>query len=85
MFLIAVCTIVLGFQVFSSDTLQENSYSDYVAYKIKMKKERANLKNDQPDKALLWYYEQRAFPNNSIPDNWREEAFRHIQIYNRST
>ncbi|MGQ9643951.1 MAG: FlgD immunoglobulin-like domain containing protein, partial [Ignavibacterium sp.] len=85
MFSIAFCAIILGFQIFSSDTTQENSYSDYVAYKIKMKKERANLKNDQPDKALLWYYEQRAFPNNSIPDNWREEAFRHIQIHNRST
>ncbi|MCL6495842.1 MAG: hypothetical protein K6T54_13855, partial [Ignavibacterium sp.] len=82
---VAVCAIVLGFQIFSSDTLQENSYSDYIAYKIKMKKERANLKYDQPDKAMLWYYEQRAFPNNSIPDNWREEAYRHIQIHNRST
>lgn len=84
-FPILVCAMFLGFQIFSSDTVEENSYSDFVAYRIKIKKERANLKNDQPDKAMLWYYEQRAYPNNTIPENWREEAYRHIQLNNRST
>lgn len=28
--------------------------------------------------------EQRAYPNNSIPDNWRDEANRHIRLNNLS-
>ncbi|AFH50099.1 Hypothetical protein IALB_2396 [Ignavibacterium album JCM 16511] len=83
--MIALGAVIIGFQVFTKESSNEKTYSDYLEYKIKMKKERANLKNDQPDKALLWYYEQRAFPNNSIPDNWRDEAYRHIQLHNRRT
>ncbi len=82
---IALGAIILGFQIFSSGSTNEKTYSDYLAYKIKVKKERSNLKNDQPDKAMLWYYQQRAFPNNSIPENWRDEAYRHIQLHNKSS
>lgn len=84
-FMIAIIAIIVGFSIFSTETINENDYSDYLAYKIKLKKERSDLKNDQPDKALLWYYEQRAYPNGSIPDNWKEEAYRHIQLNNRRT
>ncbi len=52
--------------------------------KFEIEKENSKLKYDQPDKALLWYYEQRAYPNNKIPDNWREEAYRHISLNNLS-
>ncbi len=83
--MIALGAVIIGFQIFTSEGSYEKSYSDFLENKIKMKKERANLKNDQPDKALLWYYEQRAYPNGSIPDNWREEAYRHIQLQNRRT
>ena len=76
--------LVFGFLFFKVDTVKTFTMEDFRNYKIEKKKANANLKNDQPDKALLWYYEQRAYPNNSIPDNWRSEAYRHISLNNVS-
>lgn len=76
--------LVFGFLFFKVDTVKTFTMEDFRNYKIEKKKASANLKNDQPDKALLWYYEQRAYPNNSIPDNWRSEAYRHISLNNVS-
>lgn len=33
---------------------------------------------------MLWYYQQRAYPNNQIPANWRDEAVKHINSNNIS-
>lgn len=75
-------SVLFGFLSFKSDQPQTFTMKDFENFRIEKKKAKAHLKYDQPDKALLWYYEQRAYPNNSIPDNWREEAFRHIQSNN---
>ena len=58
---------------------------DFENFRIQKKIAKSKLKYDQPDKALLWYYEQRAYPNNSIPENWRNEALRHISANNISS
>jgi photosystem II stability/assembly factor-like uncharacterized protein len=41
--------------------------------------ERHEAKSDQPDKALLWYFEQRAYPAGHIPLDWKERALAHIR------
>ncbi len=33
--------------------------------------------------AAKWYYQQRAYPYGKIPNNWREEAYKHIAMYNQ--
>ena len=79
-----IAASVLGFFYFNSNTVKTFTMEDFINYKIEKKKAKSNLKYDQPDKAMQWYYEQRAYPNNSIPDNWREEAYRHISLNNVS-
>lgn len=76
--------ITFSFIYISNDDVKTFTMNDFLNFKIQQKKQRANLKNDRPDKAMLWYFEQRAYPNNSIPENWREEAQRHILSNNIS-
>ncbi len=73
-----------GFFYFNVDNIKTFTMEDFRNYKIEKKKAESKLKNDQPDKAMLWYYQQRAYPNNFIPENWREEAYRHISLNNVS-
>lgn len=75
---------ILGFSYFNTDYIKTYTLEDFKNFRIEKKKEKSKLKYDQPDKAMLWYYEQRAYPNNNIPDNWRDEANRHIGLNNLS-
>lgn len=79
-----IVSAFLGFIFLSSNFIETYTMKDFENFRVERKKAKSKLKYDQPDKALLWYYEQRAYPNNSIPDNWREEAYRHINANNLS-
>ncbi len=76
--------LVFSFYYFTNNTVKTFTAEDFRNYKIEEEKAESKFKNDQPDEALLWYYKQRAYPNNSIPANWREEAYDHISTYNVS-
>lgn len=39
-------------------------------------------KADKPGEAVKWFYEQRAYPASSIPEDWRIKALAHIERYN---
>lgn len=45
-------------------------------------KEDEKLETGYALEAAKWYYEQRAYPLGSIPQNWREEAYNHIAQFN---
>jgi photosystem II stability/assembly factor-like uncharacterized protein len=79
-----IAALVFGFIYFTTDFVQTYTLEDFRNFRIEKKKEKSKLKYDQPDKAMLWYYEQRAYPNNRIPDNWRDEALKHINLNNVS-
>ncbi len=79
-----IAAFIFGFYYFTNDFVQTYTLEDFRNFRIEKKKEKSKLKYDQPDKAMLWYYEQRAYPNNRIPDNWRDEALKHISINNVS-
>lgn len=79
-----IAAFIFGFIYFTNDVVQTYTLEDFEKIRIEKKKEKSKLKYDQPDKAMLWYYEQRAYPNNRIPDNWRDEALKQISINNVS-
>lgn len=79
-----IALITFSFLYFSADSVQTFTAEDFRNFRIQKKKEKSKLKYDQPDKAMLWYYQQRAYPNNTIPEKWREEAQRHIELNNIS-
>jgi len=79
-----IAASVFGFIYFTTDFVKTYTLQDFRNFRIEKKKEKSKLKYDQPDKAMLWYYEQRAYPNNRIPDNWRDEALKHIDLNNIS-
>ena len=79
-FSLLFASFILGFFYFTFDNVTTFTQEDFRNFRIEKKKANSKLKNDQPDKALLWYYEQRAYPNNKIPDNWREEAYKQINL-----
>jgi photosystem II stability/assembly factor-like uncharacterized protein len=72
------------FFYFTSDTAKTFTMEDFEKFRIERKTAKSKLKYDQPDKAMVWYYEQRAYPNSRIPDNWRDEAIKHISVNNIS-
>lgn len=58
---------------------------DYITWKIEQKKAGVKkAKAGYPDKAMEWYIEQRAYPGTTIPENWREDALKHIKANNTS-
>lgn len=46
------------------------------------RKKRKQIKTDHPAEAMRWFYEQRAYPNGTIPLDWKERAFEHIRRNN---
>ncbi|OGV01409.1 MAG: hypothetical protein A2315_13335 [Ignavibacteria bacterium RIFOXYB2_FULL_35_12] len=56
--------------------------NDFIQWKIEKKKQKKPT-NGMPDKAMQWYYEQRAYPQGSIPVDWREKALIEIQQKNQ--
>lgn len=63
------------------NTEEEFTMNDYINWKIEQKKNK-KPSYGFPDKAMQWYYEQRAYPLGYIPENWREKALEHITKYN---
>lgn len=43
---------------------------------------RRLAKPDNPGEAMRWFYEQRAYPLQTIPLDWKQRAFDHIQAHN---
>lgn len=79
-----IVAVTFSFFYFKTDSGNTITAEDFRQYRIQKKKEKSKLKYDQPDKAMLWYYQQRAYPNNQIPANWRDEAVKHINSNNIS-
>lgn len=71
---------------FRFNIVTEASYTikDFMNYKIEKESESDKAEFDRPDEALRWYFQQRAYPNNFIPDNWQTEAYKHIKLHNTS-
>jgi len=70
-----------SYDVFVNDEPVEQSYKDYIKWKIE-KKKNAKPTYGFPDEAAKWFYEQRAYPLGEIPVNWRVEALDHIKKNN---
>ena len=79
-----IAALTFSFIYFNTDNVKTFTAEDFRNYRIEKKKAKSKAKYDKPDEAMLWYYEQRAYPHNNIPDNWRDEAYRHINLNNFS-
>jgi len=66
---------------FFTDNRREATNEDFLNYRIEKKKNK-KPSYGMPDKATLWYYQQRAYPLGYIPENWRVEAYEHIKKNN---
>lgn len=53
---------------------------DFAKHKIESREDYNAY--DKPMEAIKFWFEQRAFPNGFIPENWREEALKHISENN---
>ncbi|NWF88911.1 MAG: T9SS type A sorting domain-containing protein [Ignavibacteriaceae bacterium] len=66
-------------QFFNSS--DEVTMNDFIQWKIEKKKHKKPT-HGMPDKAMKWYYDQRAYPQGFIPANWREKALNEIKQFN---
>src|SRR4030067_3824795 len=83
LFVTAIIVFVFAFYSFRDHSPQVFTSKDFQEWKIEQKKhKKPNYGN--PDEAMKWYYEQRAYPIGYIPENWKEEAMQHISQYNIS-
>ncbi|NWF49877.1 MAG: T9SS type A sorting domain-containing protein [Ignavibacteriaceae bacterium] len=80
----ALCSFTLTFMFFSNESSSIKTMADFIQFNIERKISKQNIKYDQPDEAIKWYYEQRAYPLGYIPENWRDEAYEHIRLNNIS-
>ena len=73
-----------SFFLFSEFVIRSDEFTmnDFIQWKIEKKKQKKPT-NGMPDKAMQWYYEQRAYPQGSIPVDWREKALIEIQQKNQ--
>lgn len=60
----------------------EVTMNDFIQWKIEKKKHKKPT-NGMPDKAMQWYFEQRAYPQGFIPVDWRDKALQEIQQKNQ--
>jgi photosystem II stability/assembly factor-like uncharacterized protein len=81
----SITLIILLVVYFPLYVSQQNSHeitlADFLRWKIE-KKRHATPSYGNPDKAMQWFYEQRAYPLGYIPEHWREEALSHIKQHN---
>ncbi|OGU72939.1 MAG: hypothetical protein A2V93_05420 [Ignavibacteria bacterium RBG_16_34_14] len=83
LFVTAIIVFVFAFYSFRDHSPQVLTSKDFQEWRIEQKKhKKPNYGN--PDEAMKWYYEQRAYPIGYIPENWKEEAMQHISQYNIS-
>lgn len=77
-----VILTVLYFPLYLSyQDSKEITAEDFLQWKIE-KKKHSKPSYGEPDQALKWFYEQRAYPLGYIPEYWREEALNHIKQHN---
>ena len=72
-------TLFLLNQNFGDDEFTSN---DLLNWRIEKKKNKKPTYGN-PDEAMKWYYEQRAYPQGFIPTDWREKALMHIEQNNQ--
>ncbi len=72
--------VLLGDFSIYKDELTLSNFIEWKKDKKKNKKPTYGI----PDEAMRWYYEQRAYPQGFIPENWRENALRFIGQNNNS-
>ena len=85
LFRLLLPVFLLGsFFLFSEFVIRSDEFTmnDFIQWKIEKKKQKKPT-NGMPDKAMQWYYEQRAYPQGSIPVDWREKALIEIQQKNQ--
>lgn len=80
---LSLCVLMVAFFIYQSNQndIKEVTYEDFLKFRIERKKNK-KPNYGMPDKAMLWYYEQRAYPLGYIPENWRSEAYEHIKKNN---
>lgn len=57
---------------------------DFLEWK-REKKQHEKPRFGEPGGAMRWYYEQRAYPDGFIPEDWRREGLAHIREQNQRT
>lgn len=81
--LLLVCGVFAfgSYFYFTADQTKILTMKDFREWRIEQKKNK-KPNYGYPDKAMQWYYEQRAYPLGYIPEGWRQEAMEHIQREN---
>ena len=75
-----VLPIIVAFIYFTNNPNQNYSKKKYSSFS---KKEDEKTESGYALEAAKWYYQQRAYPFSKIPNNWREEAYKHIAVFNQ--
>ncbi|HSP86686.1 MAG TPA: hypothetical protein VLN45_01020, partial [Ignavibacteriaceae bacterium] len=83
LFLPALISGIYFFYSFSDNQPKVFTSKDFQEWRIEQKKDKKPSYGN-PDKAMEWYYEQRAYPIGYIPENWRDVALQHISRNNIS-
>lgn len=81
--LIFLATGILSFLLLCNSGPQTFTKEDFLSWKIEKKKNQKPTFGF-PDKAMQWYYQQRAYPLGYIPEGWRQEGLKQISRNNQS-
>ncbi len=82
---ILICCFIFSFLLqFNNNKNATTFFSGNIPAKSVNRIKSGLPKSDQPGQAIKWFYEQRAFPQDVIPDDWRERAIEHIYTHNFS-
>lgn len=79
-FISFIISFVVGFISVSKISKSENELEKFLAHKIKKKKTSAKF--DKPMEAVRFWFEMRSYPLGYIPENWLNEALKHIEENN---
>ena len=77
-------SFIVSFFLLSDFVVRSDEFTmnDFIQWKIEKKKNKKPTYG-MPDKAMKWYYEQRAYPQGFIPVDWRDKALSEIQQKNQ--
>lgn len=85
--LFVMSLFVAGFAGFILNMVSDGNgrwtLDDFREMKQKQKQHRVS-RHGEPDNAMKWFIEQRAFPNDEIPADWRNAALEHIERHNNT-
>lgn len=84
---VALCVMAVGMFAFGFFAVPDNRISERHAPDPRLQKKLARMKSGQarpgyPGEAMKWYIEQRAYPFESIPIDWKQRALEHIREHN---